>query len=93
MYSSGHLIHSKDLDFWYNFGPGNPTAAAQGLGWVQELLSRLTKTYITEWNSTTNSTLDNNPTTFPLDQPIFVDATHDTIISMSMLSIVLSLFQ
>jgi len=28
-------------EFWYSDGPGNPTSAAQGVGWVQELISRL----------------------------------------------------
>ncbi|KAG2369438.1 hypothetical protein BDR07DRAFT_1477047 [Suillus spraguei] len=70
-----------DLNFWYSEGPGNPTAAAQGLGYVQELVSRLTHTPINVWNSTTNSTLDSSNITFPLNQPIYVDATHDTVIS------------
>ncbi|KAG2078611.1 phosphoglycerate mutase-like protein [Suillus decipiens] len=70
-----------DLNFWYSEGPGNPTAAAQGLGYVQELVSRLTHTPIDVWNSTTNSTLDSSNITFPLNQPIYVDATHDTVMS------------
>lgn len=70
-----------DLNFWYSEGPGNPTAAAQGLGYVQELVSRLTHTPINVWNSSTNGTLDSNNITFPLNQPIYVDATHDTVIS------------
>ncbi|KAJ8591500.1 phosphoglycerate mutase-like protein [Rhizopogon salebrosus TDB-379] len=70
-----------DLGFWYSDGPGNPTAAAQGLGYVQELVARLTQTPITVWNSSTNSTLDSNNITFPLNQPIYVDASHDTVIS------------
>ncbi|KAG2120757.1 histidine phosphatase superfamily [Suillus discolor] len=70
-----------DLSFWYGHGPGNPTAAAQGLGYVQELVSRLTHTPINVWNSSTNSTLDSSNITFPLNQPIYVDASHDTVIS------------
>ena len=54
-----------------------------GIGWVQELVARLTKTPISVHNSSTNGTLDNNAATFPLDQSIYVDATHDTIISTS----------
>ncbi|KAG1757693.1 histidine phosphatase superfamily [Suillus lakei] len=69
------------IDFWYGDGPGNPTAAAQGLGYVQELVARLTHTPISVWNSSTNSTLDSSNITFPLNQPIYVDATHDTVIS------------
>jgi hypothetical protein len=50
---------------------------------VQELVARLTQTPITVWNSTTNSTLDSSNVTFPLYQPIFVDATHDVVIATS----------
>ncbi|KAI5121930.1 hypothetical protein M0805_000259 [Coniferiporia weirii] len=73
--------YSFDLDFWYNDGPGNPTSASQGIGYVQELVSRLTQTPITVFNSSTNATIVDNDITFPLYQPIFVDATHDTIIA------------
>ncbi|KAL4069707.1 histidine phosphatase superfamily [Scleroderma yunnanense] len=73
--------YANDLSFWYSDGPGNPTSAALGLGYVQELVARLTQTPITVWNSSTNSTLDSNNVTFPLYQPIFVDASHDTVIA------------
>nr|GAT44528.1 acid phosphatase [Mycena chlorophos] len=73
--------YSIDLSFWYNNGPGNPATAAMGVGWVQELVSRLTGERLTQANTTTNLTLDADPITFPLNQPIFVDATHDTILS------------
>ncbi|TFY81485.1 hypothetical protein EWM64_g2528 [Hericium alpestre] len=71
----------NDLSFWYNNGPGNPAVAAQGVGWVQELLSRLTQTRITKFDSSVNSTIVSSNVTFPFNQPIYVDATHDTIIS------------
>ncbi|KAG2150719.1 histidine phosphatase superfamily [Suillus bovinus] len=69
------------VDFWYSCGPGNPTAAAQGLGYVQELVSRLTHTPINVWNSSTNSTLDSSNITFPLNQPIYVDFSHDVVLA------------
>lgn len=72
-----------DLSFWYGEGPGNPASAAQGIGYVQELVSRLTKTPLTTFDSSTNGTLDSNSITFPLNQPIYVDATHDTVIANS----------
>ncbi|EGG09376.1 uncharacterized protein MELLADRAFT_77108 [Melampsora larici-populina 98AG31] len=75
------FAYYSDLAFWYAYSFGSPAAAALGKGWVQELLSRLTKTNIAEFDSTVNSTLHLNPVTFPLDQPIYVDATHDTVIS------------
>lgn len=73
--------YSVDLSFWYNNGPGNPATAAQGIGWVQELVSRLTQKPITTFTSSVNQTIVSNNITFPLLQPIFVDATHDTVIS------------
>lgn len=75
--------HYSDLSFWYGDGPGNPATSAQGIGWVEELVSRLTQTRITEFQSTMNATLDSSNVTFPLSQPIFVDATHDTVIAES----------
>ncbi|KAH9836116.1 histidine phosphatase superfamily [Rhodofomes roseus] len=73
--------YANDLDFWYADGPGNPTGAAQGIGYVQELVARLTQTPMTVFDTTTNGTLDGNNITFPLDQPIYMDATHDTNIA------------
>ncbi|KAF7329418.1 Acid phosphatase [Mycena kentingensis (nom. inval.)] len=73
--------YSVDLSFWYNNGPGNPAVAAQGIGWVYELVSRLTGERITAAAATTNTTIVGSNITFPLDQPIYVDATHDTVIS------------
>ncbi|KAI0030935.1 phosphoglycerate mutase-like protein [Vararia minispora EC-137] len=70
-----------DLGFWYSNGPGGSTVAAQGVGYVQELISRLTQTRITDFNTAVNSTIVSSNVTFPLVQPIFVDASHDTVIS------------
>ncbi|KAJ3014815.1 hypothetical protein NUW54_g1213 [Trametes sanguinea] len=73
--------YAFDLELWYSFGPGNPASAAQGIGYVQELVARLTQTPLTEFNTNLNGTLDGSNVTFPLTQPIYVDATHDTVIS------------
>ncbi|KAG6856723.1 hypothetical protein H0H87_001323 [Tephrocybe sp. NHM501043] len=43
-------------------------------------MARLTHTKIAEHNPATNSTLDDNPITFPLDDSLYVDATHETVI-------------
>ena len=72
-----------DLSFWYANGPGNPASSAQGIGYVQELVSRLTQTHITSFNSAVNSSIVTDPVQFPLNQSIFVDATHDTVVAMS----------
>ncbi|KZT05885.1 phosphoglycerate mutase-like protein [Laetiporus sulphureus 93-53] len=73
--------YAIDLSFWYGDGPGFPAAAAQGIGYVQELLARLTKTPITTFDTSLNATLDGSNITFPLNQPIYADATHDTVIA------------
>jgi len=73
--------YANDLSFWYGEGPGSPTTAAQGIGYVQELIARLTQTPLTNFNSTVNSTIVSSNVTFPLSQPIFVDATHDVVIA------------
>jgi Histidine phosphatase superfamily (branch 2) len=81
--------YSLDLYFWYDSGFGSPVSRALGSGYVLELLSRLTDTPITHstppltTNPSTfsiNLTLAANPITFPLDQPIYVDATHEVVI-------------
>ncbi|KAF9455034.1 acid phosphatase [Macrolepiota fuliginosa MF-IS2] len=73
--------YASALQIWYGAGPGNPATAAMGIGYVQELVSRLTKTRITEFNTSVNKSIVTNEILFPLDQPIYVDATHDTVMS------------
>jgi hypothetical protein len=38
--------HALDLYFWYGSGFGSPVARVQGIGYVQELVARLTHTRI-----------------------------------------------
>ena len=76
-------VYSMDLQFWYGSSFGSPVARVQGIGYIQELVARLTHTPIPVHNSSTNATLDDNPTTFPLGQSLYVDATHDTVIANS----------
>lgn len=78
--TSQSYLHSLDLNFWYNSAFGSPTARAMGIGYIQELLARLTHTPISVHNSSTNGTLDDDPATFPLGQSLYVDATHDTVV-------------
>ncbi|KAL1743624.1 histidine phosphatase superfamily [Schizophyllum fasciatum] len=72
--------YALDLGFWYNSAFGSPVARVQGLGYVQELVARLTHTPIEAHNSSTNATLDGNPTTFPLNNSLYVDATHEVVV-------------
>ncbi len=73
-------VGRMDLFFWYGSAFGSPVARVQGIGYVQELVSRLTHTPISVHNSSTNATLDNNPATFPLGQSLYVDATHEVVV-------------
>ena len=47
----------QDLEFWYNSGPGQPTSAVQGIGYILEPVSRLTQMPITNFYSTVNDTI------------------------------------
>ncbi|KAK4690069.1 hypothetical protein P7C73_g38, partial [Tremellales sp. Uapishka_1] len=69
--------YRNDIYWWYASSFGSPVSAAQGIGWVQEVVSRLTHTRLTEFNATTNSTFHND-VHFPLSDPLYVDFTHDT---------------
>lgn len=64
----------------YNAGFGSALGRSLGIGYVQELVARLTHTPIATHNSSTNATLNDNPITFPLDQSLHVDATHETVV-------------
>ncbi|KAG1823266.1 phosphoglycerate mutase-like protein [Suillus variegatus] len=71
--------YSSDIHYWYSVAWGSPIARAQGIGYVQELVSRLTQTPIETHNSSTNATL-HNAVTFPLGDSLYVDATHETVV-------------
>jgi len=74
--------YEYDLAFQANHGFMNPTAKAQGIGWVNEFLVRLTKsTQPNKYITSQNTTLNQNATYFPVDQPLYVDFTHDAVIT------------
>ncbi|KAH8819436.1 phytase [Xylogone sp. PMI_703] len=66
----------QSLGKYYGFGAGNPLGPAQGIGFVNELIARLTHTPVHDHTST-NSTLDSNLATFPLSAKIYADFSHD----------------
>ncbi|TIA68763.1 hypothetical protein E3P92_03881 [Wallemia ichthyophaga] len=73
--------YGYDLYHYGDAGFGGPVAKASGLGWVEELLARLTNDRANlAYHSSTNSTLDTDPKTFPTDQPVNIDFTHDVTI-------------
>ncbi|KAM0746334.1 phosphoglycerate mutase-like protein [Meredithblackwellia eburnea MCA 4105] len=72
-----------DLDKWYGTGYGNALGAIQGVGYVNELLSRVTGDlkYATNDQTQVNHTLDSNAATFPLDRKLYADFSHDNQIT------------
>ena len=65
------------MEFWYSDGPGNPQMVPQGIGYVEEMVARLTNTSINfiQLQSSINATLDGNNITFPLRQPMYCTST------------------
>ena len=66
----------QTLGKYYGYGPGNPLGPTQGVGYVNELIARLTAKAVDDHTSS-NSTLDDDPFTFPLNRPLYADFGHD----------------
>jgi 3-phytase len=85
--------YSLSIQFYGDSSFGNPTGRAQGIGYVQELLARLQNQYISKSNTSVNASLDNNPTTFPLGQPFYLDMSHDDYIVATLTALGLNYFK
>ncbi|KAF9239899.1 phosphoglycerate mutase-like protein [Melanogaster broomeanus] len=72
--------YALDITFWYDSAFGSPVARVQGVGYLQELISRLTHIPIATHNSSTNATLHSDERTWPLDDVMYVDATHEVVV-------------
>lgn len=64
------------LDKFYSYGNGNGLGPTQGVGYVNELIARLTRKAVVDHTST-NRTLDSSAKTFPLDRALYADFSHD----------------
>ena len=85
--------YSVDIDFSGNNAFQSPTGRAVGIGWAQELIARLTHHYVTSPAGTqVNTTLDGMPSTFPLDQTLNFDFSHDTNIMSDLTALGLTQF-
>jgi hypothetical protein len=73
--------YSIDLNFAGNNMFQSPTGRAVGIGYVQETLARLNNMTLTATNTNANISLDNNTVTFPLNQSLYFDFSHDTNIA------------
>ncbi|KAK4449285.1 histidine phosphatase superfamily [Podospora aff. communis PSN243] len=72
--------YSVDLWFHGDFSFASPTGRAVGIGYQQEVLARLNNHTLGYSGSQINVTLDNNTDTFPLNQTLYFDFSHDTTI-------------
>jgi hypothetical protein len=59
---------------------GNKFGRPQGIGWINELIARLTRSPVND-TTQTNHTLDSDPKTFPLNRTIYTDFTHDNLMN------------
>jgi len=73
--------YSVDLQFAGGYGFQSPVGRAVGIGYVREVLGRLQNHVFTTPTAQDNITLDNNTTTFPLNQSLYFDFSHDTNIA------------
>ncbi|KAJ5632012.1 hypothetical protein N7490_008351 [Penicillium lividum] len=85
--------YALDLEFYGIYGWGSPSGRAQGIGYVQELTARLEGRVIPISQSSINSTWDNNKETFPLNQPLYMDMSHDNTIVSVLTALNLTYFQ
>lgn len=77
--------YSVDINFAGNDAFQSPTGRAVGIGYVQEIIARLQHHVINSSVAQINVTLDNNTATFPINQALNFDFSHDTNI-MSILT-------
>ncbi|KAI4240541.1 MAG: hypothetical protein LQ352_007616 [Teloschistes flavicans] len=66
----------QSLGKYYGYGPGNPLGPTQGVGFVNELIARMTNLPVVDHTSV-NHTLDDSEQSFPLGSRLYVDVSHD----------------
>jgi hypothetical protein len=69
--------YALDIAFSAGTAFGSPVGRAIGVGYVEEVLARMQHHTIASSHSQINTTLDNNTATFPVDQAINLDFSHD----------------
>ncbi|KAI4130350.1 MAG: hypothetical protein LQ338_001785 [Usnochroma carphineum] len=75
-----HYDYYQTLGKYYGYGPGNPLGPTQGVGFVNELVARMTRKPVND-QTTVNHTLDDSGETFPLGDALYVDVSHDNDIT------------
>ncbi|KAF2268328.1 3-phytase A precursor [Lojkania enalia] len=70
--------YSLDIGFTAGAGFQSPVGRAIGIGYVQEVLARMQHHVISDPSAQINTTLDNNTNTFPVNQSLNFDFSHDS---------------
>lgn len=74
--------YAGDLIFYGMASYGTPVGAPEGAGWLYELLARLEGRQLYErdagWG--VNTTLTSTPDVFPVDQVLYMDMSHDSVL-------------
>lgn len=79
--------YALDLHYNWSYGSANPTGRAQGIGWGQELVTRIKVANFTGPITSQNLTVDQDKNLFPTDQRFYFDFSHDS----SMISVLTAL--
>lgn len=66
----------QSLGKYYAYGSGHYLGPTQGVGFVKELIARLTRSPV-RGHTSINHTLDDDPETFPLNASMYADFSHD----------------
>lgn len=69
--------YALDITFQAGTGFASPVGRAIGIGYVEEVLARMQHHVLTSPSAQINVTLDNNTVTFPIDQALNLDFSHD----------------
>lgn len=85
--------YAVDINFAEDFGFQSPVGRALGIAYVEEVLARMTNHYLTVATGSANITLDNNAASFPLNQSLFFDFSHDVQIMSILTAFGLKQFQ
>lgn len=72
--------YANDLHFSWSYGSASPTGRAQGIGWGQEMVTRMKNATFAGPITSQNATLDQDKTYFPTDQRFYFDFSHDSVI-------------
>lgn len=70
--------YNIDIQYYGDYSFGASTGRAQGIGYVLELAARLQGKLIHSSDTSINYTFDNNEAQFPLNQPLYMDMSHDS---------------